>query len=130
LGVEEMIIRRLLAVAVLLIPAGLGLWSDATMKTHELTLAFSAPRYADITPEQMATLPKEQLATMVTSAHGTFKEMDALWRMTLENYEVVSSILIGVMGFFALVIAAVLWRSTPNKALQSDGSRPAGETRR
>ena len=108
-------LRRVLAIIVLIAPVGLAFWGDSTMKNGELMPAFSAPQYADATQEQLAAV---------------FAEMDGLWRMALANYQLVFWVFLSVLVLFALALATLLWRSPPNKAFQTDGSRPAGEPRR
>ena len=130
MGVEEMMARRLLALAVLLVPLVIGFRGYTMFHGRSAILAFEAPEYPDIATEQMvAELSKEQIATLAKSAMDKSKQMEGLWQSARQaDYEMFLTSL-AVTSLLAIALFVFLWRSTPNKALQGDVPRPAGSGR-
>jgi hypothetical protein len=46
--------------------------------------------------------------------------MDALWRMALDNYQLVFTVLVIVLGLFAMALAVMLWRVAAQQGVPGD----------
>jgi hypothetical protein len=107
-----MTFRRALAVALPLLCGLVGFWALKTTLAAEAMASFMAPRYADVTAEQMAAsdVSREQLATVAVSSMQKYKDMEGRWLGALQTSHRAVATLIVVSMLFAVCLSVMLWR--------------------
>jgi hypothetical protein len=107
-----MMVRRTLAVLVLLVPGVVGYWALETTLTAEAMATVQAPRYPQVTSEQFVAsdVTREQLANAAASSMQKHGEMERVWLGALQTSHRAVAALIIVSAVLALALCFMLWR--------------------
>ena len=115
--------RRQLAILVLIIPALAVAWIVGATGALEAFVAYEAPKYPKLSAAELATLHKDQLATVTANVMEKASSMNDVWQRTAVGYERMLYILLAVIVVLCLALAYLLWRVPSNPTVESDAGK-------